>query len=1016
MATIQNVSAAGAGNQVVGKVVIIYGTVKAISADGTVRLLAPNSPIFANDQIITESDGRVSIAFDGTPPSQMDLGRMSNVVIDEDVYAGPTSTPASDVTADIEQIQKALFAADDTLIELEAPAAGGSNATGGGHPIFLLDPTGAEVTPTSGAETIGVTYGALTIPEGVVTEPGAPIATNTITLTDGVSVNEGGEITYTATLTHAAQGDIDVTLSNGSHITIPSGAISGTVTVPAPGDDVYIDTSTVTTTIAGATGGGTDTLVIDTTPAVTIIPDTPDSTIVSLSGPSSVNEGETATYTVTVEHVPQTNMTVDVTYTYLSASSNDIVTTTTQVTILAGQSTAHFSVDTVADQIVEGTENYSVSISNPQGGNFENPVIGAGSVTTNIVDASSLHFNITGDTSVTEGSTAAYVVSYTGTLANGQTASVHVETGAGTTLVTDATSGVDYDAVTQTLTFTGGGATSANVSVVTLTDAAVEGTEEYSVNLSAPSANAIIDTGSVTTNIVDGNVAPTNTTASVAESAMDTVKDVNDLAASNDIGTNPSSLNETVSGSLNLQQGWTAVASSGSTSYGTYEIHSDGTFVYTLVDAPNNPAPPAVGESALTDTISYSITNGIVTQTNNSLTVTIADDAPVFTQIDYGIISNQAGVLTGTHDMVFGADGEQSINLSALTPLPGVNYSTAIHNLDGSTTITAGTSLSTTGFFELTVRPDNTYDFNLLDPRPSTFDTVTFPEVTGGAGVPSLTIGSGADSITFTGIAGDTIKPTGVGFGVNDGNLNGPGSHNLDGDIFNISFAGNAVDSVTFGVKQQGNSPLTMDWTTDSGDTGSVSYSANGTFTVDPTLDFHWINFTVTGDSNAKIDSFGYSQNVFPDNQVLQFNVSATDSDFDTTSPQILSIKLLGGTTGADIMGTSGDDAILGTSSGETINGLGGNDTLTGGDGADTFKVGEGHDTVKDFTDGTDKLVIEPAHTDVLFEHTAGSTTVQLTINSSGGPVGSVALEGMNDTSASNLLSTLIADGENVHS
>ena len=129
--------------------------------------------------------------------------------------------------------------------------------------------TGAEVTPESGAETIGVAYGTTGTQEGVFTA-----GTNTITLTDMVSVNEGGVITYTATLTHAAEGDINITLSNGSHITIPTGATSGTVSVPAPGDDVYADQSTVITTITDATGGGTDTLIIDPAPAVTLIPDT----------------------------------------------------------------------------------------------------------------------------------------------------------------------------------------------------------------------------------------------------------------------------------------------------------------------------------------------------------------------------------------------------------------------------------------------------------------------------------------------------------------------------------------------------------------------------------------------------------------------------------------------------------------------------------------------------------------------------------------------------------------------
>ena len=124
MSIVKVIPPIGAGNQVVGKVVILYGTVKAISPDGTVRLLMPNSPVFANDRIVTESDGNVSIMFDGTPPTQMDLGRMSNVAIDEDVYAGVTPGVTSDAAAEIEQIQKALLAGDQP-IELEAPAAGG---------------------------------------------------------------------------------------------------------------------------------------------------------------------------------------------------------------------------------------------------------------------------------------------------------------------------------------------------------------------------------------------------------------------------------------------------------------------------------------------------------------------------------------------------------------------------------------------------------------------------------------------------------------------------------------------------------------------------------------------------------------------------------------------------------------------------------------------------------------------------------------------------------------------------
>jgi len=149
----------GTGHQgAVGKVVILYGTVKAISPDGTVRVMGPNSLVFANDKIITESDGSVSIILEGMPPIHLDLGRMSQIVLDQDVLSGP-GTPA-DALAEADKVQQALLAGEQP-IEPEAPAAGGEASSGGGHPTVAYDLTGAEVTPDSGAETRGIGFAPL---------------------------------------------------------------------------------------------------------------------------------------------------------------------------------------------------------------------------------------------------------------------------------------------------------------------------------------------------------------------------------------------------------------------------------------------------------------------------------------------------------------------------------------------------------------------------------------------------------------------------------------------------------------------------------------------------------------------------------------------------------------------------------------------------------------------------------------------------------------------------------------
>ena len=63
MARIKASASNDAGHQVKGKVAILYGMVKAVSPDGTVRLLKVNSPVFADDRIITGDDGSISIVF-----------------------------------------------------------------------------------------------------------------------------------------------------------------------------------------------------------------------------------------------------------------------------------------------------------------------------------------------------------------------------------------------------------------------------------------------------------------------------------------------------------------------------------------------------------------------------------------------------------------------------------------------------------------------------------------------------------------------------------------------------------------------------------------------------------------------------------------------------------------------------------------------------------------------------------------------------------------------------------------
>ena len=112
-----------------------------------------------------------------------------------------------------------------------------------------------------------------------------------------------------------------------------------------------------------------------------------DTTTVSLSGPGSVTEGDTATYTVTLTNTPQSNVTVTLTYSGTATGGADYSAIAT-VSIPSGSTSSTFDIVTIDDSLGEPLENLQVTIDAVSGGTFEDLQISASNfqVATNIVD------------------------------------------------------------------------------------------------------------------------------------------------------------------------------------------------------------------------------------------------------------------------------------------------------------------------------------------------------------------------------------------------------------------------------------------------------------------------------------------------------------------------------------------------------------------------------------------------------------------------------------------------------
>ncbi|MFY9072611.1 immunoglobulin-like domain-containing protein, partial [Aliarcobacter butzleri] len=145
--------------------------------------------------------------------------------------------------------------------------------------------------------------------QATTTEPTTPtipvdtrVEASKITLSNP-TVDEGKDITITATVDNAPQTDLVITLNNGEKITIKAGETSGSTTFTNPNtEDVYKDSSTETYTIVGTDGGNYKDLDIADKSTVTIV-DTIDATNYTLTSIASGDEENASiTYTVTFDN------------------------------------------------------------------------------------------------------------------------------------------------------------------------------------------------------------------------------------------------------------------------------------------------------------------------------------------------------------------------------------------------------------------------------------------------------------------------------------------------------------------------------------------------------------------------------------------------------------------------------------------------------------------------------------------------------------------------------------------
>ena len=358
----------------------------------------------------------------------------------------------------------------------------------------ILVPTVQDAT----AEETEVFTMQLSSPSGATVANGTGTGTITdddeppmLTIDDAPPVDEGDAAAFVVRLS-AASGlavtvsyrTVDGTAVAGSDYKSASGELrfepgeaARTVTVETLADELAEDTEQFTVelsaplgaTVADGVGEGT-------------ISDDDDAPELSIDDVPAVSEGETAEFTVRLSATSGRAVTVSYrTVDGTAVAGSDYKSASGELRFEPGEAARTVTVETLADELAEDTEQFTVELSAPLGATVADGV-GEGTISD---DDDAPELSIDDVPAVSEGETAEFTVRLSAT--SGRAVTVSYRTVDGT-----AVAGSDYKSASGELRFEPG-ETTQTVSVETLEDELSEDAERFTVELSAASGATVSD-------------------------------------------------------------------------------------------------------------------------------------------------------------------------------------------------------------------------------------------------------------------------------------------------------------------------------------------------------------------------------------------------------------------------------------------------------------------------------------------------------------------------------------------
>ncbi len=711
------------------------------------------APVAATDTAtgtITNDDGAMpAVTIEDASATEGDSITFT-VTLDKAVSGGLTVTPAfTDGTA----TEGTDYTANTTALTFTGTAGETQTFT-----VATTEDADAELDETF---TVNLTVTAAQTPvaatdtaTGTITNDDGTVAAVTI---EDASAAEGDSITFTVTLDKAVSGGLTVTpaftdgtATEGTDYTENTGALTFTGTA---GETQTLTVATTEDADAELDETFTVNLTVTTAQAPVAATDTATGTITNDDGAmpavtiedASAAEGDSITFTVTLDKAVSGGLTVTPAFTDGTATEGTDYTENTGALTFTGTAgeTQTFTVATTEDAEAELDETFTVNLTVTTA---QAPVAATDTATGTITNDDGTVAAVTiEDASAAEGDSITFTVTLDKAVSGGLTVTPAFTDGT-------ATEGTDYTENTGALTFTGTAGETQTFTVATTEDAEAELDETFTVNLTVTTAQAPVaatDTATGTITNDDGTVAAV------------TIEDAS--AAEGDSITFTVTLDKAVSGGLTVTPAFT----DGTATEGTDYTENTGALTFT-------------GTAGETQTFTVATTEDAEAELDETftvnLTVTTAQAPVAATDTATGTITNDDGTVAAvTIEDASAAEGDSitfTVTLDkavsgGLTVTPAFTDGTATEGTDYTENTGALTFTGTAGETQtLTVATtedaeaelDETFTVNLTvttaqAPVAAT-DTATGTITNDDGAMPAVTIEDASaaegDSITFT--------------------------------------------------------------------------------------------------------------------------------------------------------------------------------------------------------------------------------------------------------------------------